>query len=465
MAAFVLRRVVQSVFTIIGVMLLTFLLFRSMAGDIAAVYKGEKATQQQRAEWRQAYGYNRPKWLNLHRRLLIEDQTSGEGSFSAKDVEGGVAADRLELIAVPEYPRGVVGRYVFRLDRDTPVLDLTAGAGLVRKPAEAAPAGLATTAPATGGAATAPATAGAASAEIRFSLIDGRQLTLSLAGAKTAGELIDRINGDPDNRDPQTGGPLVVAGITKWSAGDVLNSQFFSHFVNSVTFSGRSLKDNQKLTSIIAERAPKSLALTVPAMALGWLLGMIVASVVAYYRDSLIDKLGVFLSVLGMCIPILAFMIYGQWLMFKIAPEHAYGLASRGNIYVPVAILVVAGLGGTVRFYRTVILDETNRDYVRTALAKGVPLPTVMFKHILKNCMLPLLTNLILSLPFLIMGSLLLETYFGIPGLGDLLITSITDRNEPILNGMVFLMALIYTVAILLTDLSYALFDPRIRLR
>ncbi|MDP7288652.1 MAG: ABC transporter permease, partial [Phycisphaerae bacterium] len=146
------------------------------------------------------------------------------------------------------------------------------------------------------------------------------------------------------------------------------------------------------------------------------------------------------------------------------APTRAYGLAYRSNVYLPIAIMVIAGLGGSVRFYRTVILDQVNRDYVRTARAKGASLPAVLFKHVLKNCMLPILTNLILALPFLIMGSLLVETYFGIPGLGDLLLSSINGRDEPVVNAMVFLTAIIYTTGVMLTDISYALFDPRIRL-
>jgi peptide/nickel transport system permease protein len=127
--------------------------------------------------------------------------------------------------------------------------------------------------------------------------------------------------------------------------------------------------------------------------------------------------------------------------------------------------MVLANLGGEVRFYRTVILDETNRDYVRTARAKGVPLPTILFRHVIKNCMLPILTSLIMAIPFLILGNLLLESYFGVPGLGELMMTAINERNEPILSGLVFLTALIYTLGVLLTDLSYAFFDPRIRLR
>jgi len=130
-----------------------------------------------------------------------------------------------------------------------------------------------------------------------------------------------------------------------------------------------------------------------------------------------------------------------------------------------VTIAVVAGLGGSVRFYRTVILDEVNRDYVRTARAKGVPLYGILFRHVLKNCMLPILTSLVVSIPFLILGSLLLEQFFGIPGLGSLMITSVSDRDVPIISGLTFLTALVFIIGLLITDVLYAVFDPRIRLR
>jgi len=239
------------------------------------------------------------------------------------------------------------------------------------------------------------------------------------------------------------------------------HEQFGMHLWNSVTLSGRSYATEEKLTTIIAKRAKYSLAITVPAMALGWLVAMVISSIVAYYHGTWIDRTGVFLSVLGMCIPYLAYMILGQWLMFQINPASAWGLDNPVNIYVPVCIAVIAGVGASVRFYRTIILDEVNRDYVRTARAKGVPLPGVLFKHVLKNCM----TSLVLSIPFLIMGSLLLERFFGVPGLGDLLLSSVSSRDVPIITGLTFLTAVIYVVALLITDLLYAVFDPRVRLR
>jgi peptide/nickel transport system permease protein len=287
-------------------------------------------------------------------------------------------------------------------------------------------------------------------------LADGSQMAVDMSGIQTVGELLDRLNAHPTR---------VRASISYWRLGRFFDSQFFHHLWLSISFQSRSLDTNKTLVQTIRERAPYSLALTVPALALDWALALVIASLVAYYRGTWIDHVGVFASVIMMCLPFLGVMMYGQWLMFHISPPHAYGIYHRLNLYVPVLILVVTGLGGSVRFYRTVILDETNRDYVRTARAKGVALPSILFIHVLRNCMLPILTNLVMAIPFLMMGSLLLESFFGIPGLGDLMITSINDRNEPIMSGLVFLTALIWTVSVLITDICYAIFDPRIRLR
>jgi len=242
------------------------------------------------------------------------------------------------------------------------------------------------------------------------------------------------------------------------------HEQFASHLYNSVTFQGKSYQTEEPLTTIIRQRAGYSLALTVPSLVLGWISAMVISCFVAYYRGTWIDRIGVLLSVLGMCVPYLAYMILGQWLMFTIYPPAAWGLRYRTNIYLPIAISVIAGLGASVRFYRTVILDQINQDYVRTARAKGAPLTTILFKHVIRNCMLPIMTNLIMAIPFLIMGSLLLEKFFGIPGTGDLLISSIARRDVPIITGLTYLTALIYVISLLVTDLLYGVFDPRIRL-
>lgn len=453
MIRYIFRRLVQSAWTVLGVMVITFLLFRAMAGDIAAAHKGRKATLQERADWLHMHGYDRPLWVNYHRRLLMTDRTQGDKPFFARDVKGSKAVDALALIAAPasgdigrQPAQKLFGRYVPWLSVDTPLGELTEGHPIIEKPKDKKKEK------------DKPKEDKPPPAKITFLLADAGKLTVDITGVKNCGELIQRINDHPENKG------RVEAGITEWSLGSLVDSQFFDHLYKSVTFQARSLTTNEKLTEIIVERAPASLAITVPAMALGWVAAMVISCFVAYFRGTLLDKAGVFLSVLGMCVPFLAFMIYGQWLMFEIAPARAYGLFHRSNVYVPIVIMVVAGMGASVRFYRTVILDQVNSEYVRTARAKGAPLTAILFKHVLKNCMLPILTNLVLALPFLIMGSLLVETYFGIPGLGDLLLSSITNRDEPIINALVFLTAVLYTVGVLVTDITYAVFDPRIRL-
>lgn len=451
MGRYIARRLVQSVFTILGVMLITFLLFRMVAGDIAASHVGEKATEQAKARWRQKKGYDNPQLLNIHNRLQFRDYT--EGDF-ALDIDGPGEynfIDQLGLTATPGQPNLLTGRYILGLSDQTD-LRIPARSPQSNKQLRESQQTTSTTDPFI------------PPASMTVTLASRDTFTIDIEGVRTVGELIERVNAAPQATDPDSGEPRLRASIRHWTWGGIFESQFFDHLVKSATFQGRSLQTNKKLLNIIAERAPRSLALTIPALGIGWLLAMIISCFVAYYRGSIADKIGVFLSVLGMCIPFLAFMIYGQWFMFQIAPEHAYGLNPRINIYVPIAIVVIASLGGSVRFYRTVILDETNRDYVRTARAKGVPLPSILFKHVLKNCMLPILTNLILALPFLFLGNLLLEQYFAIPGLGDLLINSIKGNDEPMISGLVFLISLIYTLALLTTDVLYAVFDPRIRL-
>jgi peptide/nickel transport system permease protein len=304
----------------------------------------------------------------------------------------------------------------------------------------------------------APQTSGQ-SPSITILLADATQLVIPIQPHATCGDVIHAIETAPNNK-----GKLTTA-FTHWSFLNVFDAQFFWHLWENVTFQGRSYATNQSLLEIIGQRAKFSLSITVPALVLTWLMSMIISCFVAYYRGTWIDKFGVLITVLGMCIPYLAYMLLGQWVMFKIAPEYAAGLFHPSSIYVPVFIAVVAGLGSEVRFYRTIILNEISKDYVRTARAKGVPLTSILFLHVLKNCMLPILTDLISTIPFLIMGALLLERFFGIPGLGDLLLTSITSRDVPIITGLTYLTAVLYVISLIITDILYAVFDPRIRLQ
>jgi peptide/nickel transport system permease protein len=431
---------------VLGVMLLTFVLFRVIAGDVSTAYVNQKLGAEARQAFYEKHKLDRPGVFNYHKRLQIFDHTTGNHPFQIADNNGSLAARNLGLHLSSAHAGShetsttsglcFAGRLVFALSPATPLSALADGKPLVSQKAGVS------------------ATPGFA-----VSLCDGTTLTVSLANVRTCGDLVAALAASKGNDGK------VTASISGWSPAMLFDSQFFWHLWENVSFTGRSYATNQKLLDIIAERGKFSLSITIPAMVLTWLFAMVLSCFVAYYRDTWIDRFGVFITVLGMCIPYLAYMLLGQWVMFKIAPGYAAGLAHPSSIYVPVFIAVIAGLGGEVRFYRTIILNEINKDYVRTARAKGVPLPSILFIHVLKNCMLPILTELITTIPFLILGSLLLERFFGIPGLGDLLLTSITSRDVPIVTGLTFLTAILYVVSLRVTDVLYAVFDPRIHLQ
>jgi len=150
--------------------------------------------------------------------------------------------------------------------------------------------------------------------------------------------------------------------------------------------------------------------------------------------------------------------------VFKYFPIYGYefGLGAWKFVLLPIILAVASGLGGGLRFYRTVMLNEVRADYVRTAMAKGVGEGGVLFKHVLKNAMIPILTTTVLSIPFLITGSLLLEMYFGIPGMGNLLLNAINNADFPVIRTLTYVYSLLYIAGSIVTDISYTLVDPRV---
>jgi len=246
------------------------------------------------------------------------------------------------------------------------------------------------------------------------------------------------------------------------------DSQFVNHFRKALTFQfGRAL-DREKISEKILRGVGPSLSLTIP-MFLGTLvLSLTLALLAAFVRGSWLDMVVVILCVAGMSIPYLSFIIYGQyffayklgWFPILYMPEESL----LTSLTLPVLIGIIAGLGGNLRFYRTVVLDEMRSDYVRTAFAKGLSTTKVLFKHVLKNALIPIITSVVLSIPYLFLGSLLLERFFGIPGLGSLMIEAIASRDFFIINAMTFIFSLLIVVFTLLTDICYAWADPRIKL-
>ena len=189
----------------------------------------------------------------------------------------------------------------------------------------------------------------------------------------------------------------------------------------------------------------------------------------AYFRGTYIDYWGTFLCVLMMSINFLVYVIAGQFILgkvLKIFPLAGYrgGWDAIRFLLLPVVVGVLTGFGDGTRLYRTFMLEEMNQDYVRTARAKGVKESAVLFQHVLKNAAIPIITSSVASIPFLFLGNLVLESFFNIPGLGGYLVDSIQNRDFAVVRAMVFLGTFLTIIGYTLTDIAYALVDPRVRL-
>ncbi|MBI5826546.1 MAG: ABC transporter permease [Deltaproteobacteria bacterium] len=231
---------------------------------------------------------------------------------------------------------------------------------------------------------------------------------------------------------------------------------------------GRSDRNNIDIGSEIRSRMWASLAISLPTFTLGVFLEIVFAMALAYFRGTYLDLWGVVLGVVMMSVSALFYIIGGQYLLgkeLKLFPISGYdhGIYSMKFLVLPVVIGVLSSVGVGIRFYRTVFLEETGKDYIRTARAKGLSEGAVLFKHALKNAMIPILTNVVVSIPFLFYGSLLMETFFAIPGLGSFTIDAIQSQDFAIVRSMVYLGSLLYIAGLILTDISYTLVDPRVR--
>jgi len=232
---------------------------------------------------------------------------------------------------------------------------------------------------------------------------------------------------------------------------------------------GRSDLDQHAIGEAIVERIGPSLYVTLPMFAISLAAAIVMAMVVAFHRGTSLDLAGLVACVALMSISLLFYIIAGQFLfarVLRLFPISGYdsGWSGLKFVMLPVVIGVLSGLGGHVRYYRTVFLEEINKDYIRTARAKGLGEGAVLFRHALKNAMIPILTSVVVTIPFLIMGNLLLENFFGIPGLGNYAIEAIRKQDFAVVRAMVYLGSALYIGGLLLVDLSYTLVDPRVRL-
>jgi peptide/nickel transport system permease protein len=244
---------------------------------------------------------------------------------------------------------------------------------------------------------------------------------------------------------------------------------FFQKSLSLFVFEFGQADDGRDIGHDIKTRMWPSLAVAVPTLIIGLAVNITFAFLMVFFRATYVDLGGVILCVIIMSISSLFYIIGGQFLvgkMMQLVPISGYaeGLDAIKFVILPVAIGVVAGIGAGSRWYRTLFLEEASKDYVRTARAKGFSEMRVLFKHVLKNAMIPILTGVVVVLPTLFMGSLIIESFFGIPGLGSYTIDAIQAQDFAIVRSMVFLGSVLYIFGLVLTDLSYTLVDPRVRL-
>ena len=244
---------------------------------------------------------------------------------------------------------------------------------------------------------------------------------------------------------------------------------FYTKSIRLFVFDFGRSDSGRDISFDIKQRMWPSLAIAVPQLIIGLLVTITLALLIAFFRATYIDYWAVIICVALMSISSLFYIIGGQFVMGKIlrvVPISGFesGIFGVKFLILPVLIGIVGGIGSSTRWYRTIFLEEINKDYVRTARAKGLSEQSVLFRHVLRNALIPILTGIVVILPLLFMGSLITESFFGIPGLGSYTIDAINRQDFSIVRSMVFLGAFLYIVGLLLTDVSYTIVDPRVRL-
>lgn len=251
----------------------------------------------------------------------------------------------------------------------------------------------------------------------------------------------------------------------------------YMRFLTTLDWNSESWRQpGRTVGDIIRSSVVPSVSLTLPALVLTSFISICVGLISAFFRGRAVDQTLVLFAVFGMCISFLVYIILGQYfgayllnrkLGYEIFAIEGYEPGIQNWFHycmLPVLISVIVGMGYDTRYYRAVMVEESARDYIITAQAKGASKSKIMFVHMLKNAMIPIITRVVISLPFLIVGSILLEMYFGIPGMGRELIAAVTSNDFPVVQAFTAVFAAAYIATVILTDVLYALVDPRVRL-
>lgn len=418
MGRFVARRLLQALPTVAGVVLVTFVLFNVVGGSPAALVLGQNAGARALEEFDAARGYDKPlfcgNWTPTRALEAVDFATAAPGARAAW---------------------GAGERGPLRLD-DGQELDLP----------------------------------------LAFPLPDGGRWRLTVEGRGsgfprpgkkdfTAWKYVFRGAEKPVFR--AQGGPVEIRRVKLEKA--------TRHFFDSqlVAYAGRVLRLdfgtstslNQPVWSLLRAGIGPSLALTTPILVVELAVSLALALLCAYRRGAWLDRGLVAVCVALMSVNYLVWIVFGQYVLaYRLGWFPVWGFESWRNLLLPVLIGVATGLGTNVRFYRTILLEEMHKDYVRTAFAKGLRTEQVLFKHVLKNALGPVIVNVTLALPYLYTGSLLLESFFGIPGLGYLSLNAIHSSDVEVVRAVVLVGALLFTAANVLADVALAWVDPRVKL-
>lgn len=285
---------------------------------------------------------------------------------------------------------------------------------------------------------------------------------LSIGGQRVSQEAIEKWKVDRGYDKPLFHN-AEQTGSQRWT-----DTIFFQRSVPLLRFDFGFSDEGRDIGHEIRNRMGPSLALALPTFILGLSVSIAFSLLLVFFRGSRLDFVGVVFCVVLLSISSLFYIIAGQWLFAKVlrwVPYSGYveGWQSTRFLFVPVLVGILSRLGAESRFYRTLFIEEAGKDYIRTARAKGLSERAVLFGHLLRNAMLPILTGTVATIPLLFMGSLIAESFFGIPGLGSYTIDAINAQDFSIVRAMVFLGSCLYIVGLILADISYTFADPRVR--
>lgn len=424
MLKYIFRRILQMIPTVIGVVLVTFALFNIVPNDLAAIALGKNVTLEMLENFDMQRGLNKPLFVgNRAQTRAYEDLDLSAGAGRWRNWSNVVYSAASGTVTIQ--PGTAIDPSAFKLKDDVEyewTLKYRGKGSLCGQ---------------------------------ELSASDWKTEKVRFSGATSDGF--------------KTGTQALEIQKLKlrWVVGNPFDSQLF-FYVGQLGRGelGFSEHFKQPVSKLLMDGVPPSLSLMIPIFFIGLIVSVSLSLICAYFRNQFLDRFLVVTAVALMSINYLVFIIVGQYfLAYKQGLFPVWGYESARYIALPALIGIISGLGSNIRFYRTIMLDEMYKDYVRTAFAKGVSKPRVLFVHVLKNAMIPIITNVVIAIPFLYTGSLLLEKFFGIPGLGYLGVTAVLSSDVDVVRALVLIGALMFVLANLLTDICYAAADPRVKLK